>query len=276
MKLLKSIFCFITLVLITLECRASNILVLSPVGPRSHLYSLMPIAETLARRGHQVTLVTTHRPETKSPNIRKIVLDDLVQLVEADWQSFERQHPLTLGLNLLVEFRTLSVAGYSSLMANEEFREIIDTQTVDLVVVDTILNDITLPFIDHMKVPFIFYSPASSTPWTLAALGVDQEFASVPSAAADFNSQMAFFERLANVVMVQVFLFIRKHFLLSLVDNLAKKDFPDVRPAHEIERDAVLCLVNIHLTTDWPRALPPTIIPVGAMHVRPAKPLPKV
>ena len=26
----------------------------------------------------------------------------------------------------------------------------------------------------------------------------------------------------------------------------------------------------------WPRSLPPTIVPVGAIHTRPAKPLPKV
>ena len=59
-------------------------------------------------------------------------------------------------------------------MANEEFRQLITDTTVDLVIVDAIFNDFTLPIIDHLKVPFIFYSPGSGPLWTLAAMKADQ------------------------------------------------------------------------------------------------------
>jgi glucuronosyltransferase len=38
-------------------CLAARILVLSPLGPRSHINSFMPMVETLAGNGHQLTVV---------------------------------------------------------------------------------------------------------------------------------------------------------------------------------------------------------------------------
>lgn len=61
-----------------------------------------------------------------------------------------------------------------------------------------------------------------------------------------------------------------------MLDQVIRKDFPDARSIEQIERDAKLCLTNIHPVTAWVRSLPPNVIAVGAMHVRPPKPLPDV
>ena len=74
----------------------------------------------------------------------------------------------------------------------------------------------------------------------------------------------------------EIFFPLRKYFLLEMLDDLAAKDFPSLRPIAEIERDAELLIINSHPTTAWSRPLPPNVIPIGAMHVRPAQPLPEV
>jgi len=61
-----------------------------------------------------------------------------------------------------------------------------------------------------------------------------------------------------------------------MLDDLARKDFHTARSISEIEGDAALCLANIDLATGRVRTLPRTIIPVGALHVRPSTFLPKV
>ena len=61
-------------------------------------------------------------------------------------------------------------------------------------------------------------------------------------------------------------MFIRKVSILWYVDAMAVKDFPNARLTQEIERDADFCLANIDRATSSPRNLPPTFIPVGAMH----------
>ncbi|KAG0693714.1 UDP-glucuronosyltransferase 2B20 [Chionoecetes opilio] len=51
--------------------------------------------------------------------------------------------------------------------------------------------------------------------------------------------------------------------------------FPDLPPLLEIERNQSLTLMNTHFSIDTPLPLLPSQVEVGAMHCRPAKPLPK-
>ena len=262
--------------LVTFGCLASRILVLSPMGTKSHAYGFLPLVEALAERGHQMTLVTAHPHKTKSPNIRSIVLYNLEEQVEKEWFFFKREDPVS-GMTIAIkEFQKAVQQGYPTFMANKDLQEIIRTKSVDLVILDAIFNDFTLPIIDHLGVPFIYHSPGAGTPWTLAAMQVDQQFASVPMAVHDFKTPMNFPERLINTISTAIFLLSRKIFVLWMVDDYVKKDFPGSRPTELIERDAALCLANIDSATAWPRSLPPTVIPIGPMHCRPAQPLPKV
>ena len=131
--------------------------------------------------------------------------------------------------------------------------------------------------VDYFKVPFIYYSPSAiRVPWALKAMSMSQEYAYVPTGMNDFDSRMTFKERLINMLACEIFFPLRKYFLLEMLDNLVAKDFPGLRPIAEIERDAELLIINSHPTTAWARPLSPNVIPIGAMHVRPAEPLPKV
>ena len=78
------------------------------------------------------------------------------------------------------------------------------------------------------------------------------------------------------MVFDEIFLFVRKRIVLRRLDDLVRPDFPNARPIEKIERSAQLCLASYHSATAWPRTLPPTFIPIGALHVRHAKPLPNV
>ena len=87
---------------------------------------------------------------------------------------------------------------------------------------------------------------------------------------------MTFVERFLTLALTEIYLLIRKIFSLRMLDSLARKDFPNGRPIEEIERNAELCLASSHAATAWPRSLPPTFVPIGALHVGPPNPLPKV
>jgi len=269
--------CVITFLLhLVVFSQCARILMLSPMGTRSHIYSFMPIMEVLAERGHQVTVVTAHEPKTETPAIRKIVISEIVEHLEAGWQSFEREGPITAFLHFFEESSTLATIGYQYLMRNKEIQNIINNKDVDLVIVDAIMNEFTFPLIDHLGVPFIFHSASTGPPWSLAAFDVPSAYATVPSLASEFKSDMTFLERMLNMVFDEIFLIVRKRIVLRRLDDLVRPDFPNARPIEKIERSAQLCLASYHSATAWPRTLPPTFIPIGALHVRPAKPLPNV
>lgn len=257
--------------------KGERILMLSPLGTRSHIYGFMPIVEALAERGHQVTVVTAHTPKTNSLNIRTIVISELTESVEIDgWYDFKKHNSFTTFLGAMLHFRSTESTAYHTLMANRDFKQIVSSQSVDLVIVDAILQDFCLPIVDSLGVPFIYYSPSTGASFTFAALGVSQEYASVPTMFAVYDDRMNFFQRMENMLASEIILQVRRIILLRMLDQVISKDFPNARPIEVIERDAVLCLVNIHPATAWVRSLPPNVIPIGATHVRPTKSLPDV
>lgn len=255
---------------------ASRILVLSPLGPRSHMYSFMPMVEALAERGHQMTVVTPHSPKTESPNIRKIVLTELIDSVEVEWYDFKEHGLLVNNLGIFHMFNTAMAAAYERFIVNKDIQEIKRSKNYDAVIIDGIINDFAFPLIDHLGVPFFIFDPGCGTNWNLEALGATMAYAYIPPLLGNFGSPMTFFQRMYNAVVSEGLLTVRRLYLLSNLDKMVKKDFPNARPIAEIEKDAQLFFINEHHTTCGLRPLPPTAISVPAMHTRPAKPLPEV
>lgn len=254
----------------------ARILVLSPLGPRSHLNSMMPMVETLAQKGHHLTVVTPHSVKTQAPNIRKIVVKELLEFVDVEWYDFKRFNILDNTMGIFHFFLTTMTSAYESFMANKEIQEIKHNKDYDIVIMDAIVNDFAYPLVDHLGKPFIFFDPGPGTPWNWAAKGASHEYASIPPLIGTFSSPMTFTQRMTNAVFTEALLVVRKFYLLSTLDNLAKKDFPLARPIAEIEKRSEICFINLHPASSWPRSLPPTFVPVPAMHVRPIEPLPEV
>jgi glucuronosyltransferase len=256
---------------------AERLLVLAPVCSKSHKISFMPIVEALAEKGHQVTVVTPFAPDSQKENIAEIVLNrnPLAEL-NTNWFTIHNQNIAHKFQWTIEFFQTTMKEGYVTLMSNKEFKEILQTRAVDLVIVDAILNDFVLPIVDHLNVPYIFYSPASSVPWVMDALKVPQEYASVPIGMGDCDSQMTFMQRMENMLAGELFFLLRKVMWFNQIEEMIEKDFPNSRSILEIERDSQLCILNSHPATAWTRPLPQNVVPIPALHTRPAKPLPEV
>lgn len=249
---------------------------MSPFGPRSHLAPILPMVEALAERGHKMTVLSAHEPKISGPNIHKIVLPELVELVETEWYDFKQHNLLENAVGVFQFFRSSFTVAYERFMANAEVKEIKRNKNYDLVIIDGIGNDFAFPLIDHMGVPFLVFDPGFGALWTLAANGVSREYAYIPPFLGNYGSEMSFFQRMSNMVISEILLIFRKHYLLTNLDGMAKKDFPNARPISEIEKNAELVFLNIHPTTTWLRPIPATFIPIGASHVRPPKSLPEV
>lgn len=263
---------------LSVNSNADRILVLAPVCSKSHKISFMPIAEALAEKGHQVTVVTPFPPlsDHTVKNLTEITVGNIFNDVSVDWFEIQRASTLKFLIGTMMQFRQIMKEGYDNLMKNEEFKKIIESRAADLIIVDAILNDFVLPIVDHFKVPFIFFCPSSGVHWVINAANAPQEYATVPTGLGDNHNEMTFMERLVNFLSGEVFLVLQKHFIFKMLDDYAKKDFPGSRPIAEIERDSQLCFINAHPATAWTRSLPPNVVPISALHTRPAKPLPQV
>ena len=241
----------------------------------------MPIAEALAEKGHQVTvfspfvLKSSYSPAVAA-NLRDVALRDVTKEFKLDWFQMQKDGPLA---NVMLQVELFSIAGimgYDALMENEVFRKMYRDREIDLVLLDCIGNEFAYQIFDGLNIPIVIYSPTSAIPFTVEAMGIPTEYASVPAGIIDVDSDMTFFQRLGNMLSSELSKALRKWYVLPKLERHMRKDFPEARPIAQIEREVSLCLMNHHETTAFPRPLPPNVQALGGLHVRPAKPLPQV
>lgn len=261
------------------SCFGERIVVLYPLGSKSHFYAVMPIIEKLVERGHNVTVFTPFKGITKNvKNVREVILESLakkIDEVDIDWFAMQKQGA-TQFFKMMFSSIELAALACEELITNPVFRQIVETREVDLFIVDGIGNEFTYPVIDKLGVPFVLHGASSAFPATLGALGAPIDYASVPIVFMDFDDKMTFFQRLINFLTGELIKLVRDHFVFKKLDAILQREFPGVKPIVQLEGEASLLITNTHPITNWPRSLPPTIIPIAALHTRPAKQLPSV
>ena len=259
--------------------QADRIVVLYPMGSKSHFYAVFPVLDALAKRGHQLTVFSPFKGITKNTeNIQEVILPSVAQKmddVDIDWFAMQKEGP-TQFITMMSNIIAFAVTACEELTRNPTFRRIIEQRDVDLFIVDALGNEFTFPIIDRIGVPFVIHGSTSAFPIILNAMGAPIDYASVPTILTDFHNQMTFFQRIMNVMSSEMLIPVRNWLILRKLDAIVQREFPGARPIIEFDGEASLYIVNTHHVTNWPRSLPPTIIPIGAVHAQPAKPLPQV
>ncbi|KAL7637533.1 UNVERIFIED_CONTAM: hypothetical protein RMT77_012261 [Armadillidium vulgare] len=173
-----------------------KILLLTPMGSKSHKIFYMAISEVLAKRGHQVTMVSGDKPTKKVDNIREIVahnysVDPMLVNIFDDSQmnsAFLRE-TLNLCMSVLEQ-------PHIQALKKEKF---------DLIIMSTFFNYCFLSFVHHFKVPFIYG-------WTTALYGVFHDMIGnidVPAISGFMYSEASFpftfKQRLETAIFKEIF-----------------------------------------------------------------------
>ena len=280
---MRSLICLTAVLsfLLTLHfTSAAKIVVIYSVGSKSHFFGVKPAIEELAERGHEITLFTPFKGIGNGiENVREILLPETLNALEKevliDWFAMQKEGKLQMFtmFSLMAQFMR---RGARETLQHEEFRRVIAEKDVDLFIVDAFGNEYVYPVIDLIGVPYVTHLSASPIPMLLTALGGPGEYASVPATFTDFTDNMSFFQRMQNFLLCQVFQLIRDLYWVPLMDGIVKEEFPQAKSINEVLSSVSLAIANSHPTTTFPRSLPPTVIPIGALHTRPARELPQV
>ena len=279
MKISLSLFIVALAIFFPCNCAGANIVVLYTVATKSHVYAVLPVVEELAKRGHKVTFFTPYKNISKSvSNCSEVFLDKLASLMEnrpIDWFGAQKGGPAQIISTFPWIIQMLNETS-EEIFSNQEFLRIVNNRDVDLFLVDAYYNDFLYPVFDKISVPFVTHYATSIYPGLLRAMGAPIDYASVPAPPTEFDNKMTFIQRTRNLVFNELFDLARRLYILKSIEQVVQKHFPGVKSMAEVAGDASLSIINSHPVTNWPRSLPPNIIPIGALHTRPAKPLPIV
>ncbi|KAL7630187.1 UNVERIFIED_CONTAM: hypothetical protein RMT77_019674 [Armadillidium vulgare] len=247
----------------------SKILMIGPLGSKSHKIFYMGIAEALAKRGHKVTMVSSFVPSRSIKNIREIVIKNVTTdpLLSSTFDV-----PSDAITKLFHETPKLCSDGLEQShvqnLKNEEF---------DVILISIFFDLCYLSFVHHFKVPFIFMT-SSALVGSMSDYLNNIHFPSISgSILVEPNFPLSFTERLTAVGAETTFTLLLKHYLeprmysICVERGLCPKDMPTFS---KIIQNSSLAIVNSVRTLEWPpKPLMPNIIYAGGIHIKPPKEL---
>lgn len=264
------------LLCISINCVCgAKILAVCPWPGRSHFVFKEPLLLELAKRGHQVTVLSHFPQDTKTPNYTdislvgsRIILDNSLSLVSAPHSL----HILRVLPQLLIDLTQME-----SVMKSESMMQLINsTETFDLVITELFINDVSAAFAKKFKVPLIAMTSMVPLPWSNYRVANPDNPAYIPNFFSSYSTHMCFKERLTNTI-IYILTKIAYIYYLNESEIIVKKHFGnDFPPLEEILKDTSLLLLNSFPVLNGARPTVPQVIEIGGIHVKPAKTLSQV
>ncbi|XKL67085.1 hypothetical protein PGB90_010505 [Kerria lacca] len=273
-------FFIIVKLLLILCCKSNskNILGLFPLKLKSHNLMFDSIMKELARRGHNVTVVSGFPKSIPIPNFTDIDVGDCdrtpVSLFEME-EAYKEHDPF-FQIHILTEL----VKYYEDILRCPTLSKLFHSKdSYDLIITEIFNSDVMLGFVKQFGAPYISFCANPLFPWAADRMGNPDNPAYITyqhsSVILDFKGS-TFYQRLFNTV---IYIFAKmKYYLANLEsERMKRKFFNFTSPSlDEISRNTSLILSFSHFSTNERQPLVPNVIQVAGLQIVKTSPLPKV
>ncbi|XP_037939262.1 UDP-glucosyltransferase 2-like [Teleopsis dalmanni] len=255
------------LAIIVGHSESANILAIFPFPGPSQYILVLPYLKTLADRGHNVTVINAFPQKKPIPNFRDISVADIIKLQDEMIESIQTERNFWQELNYfsdIVEDIQLNV------LNNKEVQTLLksETETFDLVIVETIRSEVLYGFAAHFNALLIGVSSFGTDVEIDELVGNISPSSYIPSVLSEFTDRMSCMERLKNFVNNNLQI-LHTHFIhIPRQKKLYSKYFPHVKvPLEAVRNNFSLMLLNQHFSLSFPRPYVPSMIQVGGLHI---------
>lgn len=260
-----------------------NILVLFPHSGKSHFDSYVGLFKALAKKGHNVTVISHFSLQEPITNYRDIEIGGLEKFANTSTSSYRdlgvleaksRLSKYYLPLVLAEQAQLACEVGFSSKSVKSFLEE---RNHFDVAIVEHFNSDCFLTMVKKFGIPVVRAHSCKPMPWTSNRYGNPNNPAHMPNHFMHFSQKMTFFERVENT-MLSLYHSAFYNFVLMTNDRtVSMKYFGDLGATihNDILNDSLL-LLNTHYSLNLPVALVPNIIAVGGIHIGKSKALSKV
>ncbi|XP_044733441.1 UDP-glycosyltransferase UGT5-like [Chrysoperla carnea] len=276
MSIFHMILTFAIAMIIT-SINGYNILGVFPHAAQSHFNIFGSLMEQLAKRGHNVTVISYFPRKDVLPNYHDISLVGTGQILI---NTIPIQTNTKLNFENYFEHLRISQNGLSSceVVGSTTIQNFLKlNQSYDVIIQEHYNTDCFLVLNFILKAPSIGITTCTIHPWLLDRMGIPVNPAYFPINLFRHSDQMSFLERIQNTIGY----FLHGHLLAKLwmtdpSNNLVRKYFGSNFPLLEdIAKNTSLYLVNTHFAINKARPLPPNVIEISGIHLTQPKKLPK-
>jgi len=230
----------------------------------------------LANRGHEVTILSPVPSKSNRTNPREILTFDIMtDYADTGPDMFE----MKLSGESMNPFKMVSF--FEDLCRTSytlpQVKEIL-TQKFDLVFFEPFLNECAGGLLHKLNTTVILVSPFATPAELVRLLGGPAPPSFIPNMFSSFDNNMNFYERIQNFLLEVVIGIMQKWYFIPNMESLYREALNDstIPSLDEILKNSSLTLSNSHISLAGARPYLPDIVEVGGMHMRQAKPLPKV
>lgn len=267
-------------VLLLATVDSANILFLLPVPSPSHRLWNNVLIEGLAKRGHNLTVLTVEY-ERSRPNVTFIYMENIYEslseyYIKTPW-SLESKSSYTT----IKEYHQLNNFISRKLFETKGLRQLANyprSFKFDAVVFDFTLGQSLLAFIEHFHFPPLISVSPLSLPSSLAAASSTQLFPSYishfsySSTPEKLRAKMS--ERFMNMIYHTFDWFYRKYVFMKNENRRVGKVFVENKSNLEQLENSDLVLINRQFAFDDVLVLPPNVFCVGSLQAERSNEIP--
>uniref|UniRef100_A0A6B2EB55 Putative glucosyl/glucuronosyl transferase n=1 Tax=Phlebotomus kandelakii TaxID=1109342 RepID=A0A6B2EB55_9DIPT len=274
----KTIFLLLFYLIYTADVlQCERILAIFPVPTRSHFILGETLVRALENRGHHITFLTPFRLREPPENIQEILLEGSEKFVwnEESLKELHQSHSVLESITQTI-YGSAELANFT--LSHGEVQKLMRSDAAfDLLLVDSFMMDALLGFAYHYKVPSVVVCSTTSK-WTDEMVGNPNNPAYNPNLFLGSSNRMTLPERIVNSLL-SLFVEISYQYLyLPAQEALYQRFFAPLQsrseklpPLDDLIHNVSSVLVNSHPGFHYPRALMPSVVEIGGIHIRQPK-----
>lgn len=249
-----------------------NILGVFPYEGKSHFFVFETYLKELARRGHNVTVISYFPQKEPIKNYHDISLAGKSKILEGAF-PIESSYWVVIQISLfLVKYGTENCR---TLLEDERIQNLWKSKAeFDVVVTEQFNGDCPLSLAYKLGAPVIGMTSHVFMPWHYERFGIEYNPSYVPMEFFGGGTHPTFYQRVERTIFQFYFNTMYKYFCQRVNDNIIAQYLEDVPPLEELAREIKIFLLYSHPILFGPNLFSSNIIEVHGYHVAKPKELP--
>lgn len=261
------------------NCESKRILAIYPTPSVSHQVVFRPLMIELAKRGHDVTVITPDPAFPKGQAPPNLVEIDLHDVSYSLWKKFMENRAGRTDYIIEHTQATYEVFGvlFEEQMKSPEVQAILGNTSIqfDLLFTESIYRP-ALGFSHVYKVPVIEFSSFGGQHGSYESIGAVTHPLLYPISAQQRVYNLTFWERVSELFK-KFYMDYQFYELEESENKMLRRVFGSSMPdLNELRRNVKMLFLNVHPLWDLNRPTPPSVIYLGGLHKKPQAELPQV
>lgn len=254
---------------------ADKILAIFAFPGKSHTMMLNTLAEELARRGHEVTVITNYRQPKKIDNYTEIIIEPMYDFwANAPTNNLFELTEMTFTETINLLYYGIGIPSTEHALKQKKIQDLIRRKGdhFDLVLVEQFYQEAFLLLAHKYQAPIVTVCTFGFAQYMSPMFGVVSPWSHVPHELLPYSDKMTFPEKLWNTVLNLYEHYLRQYQYFPQQQDLAQKyiapHLPGPLPTvKEMEKRVSVVLLNSHDAITPSRPTVRGMVQVGGLHI---------